>query len=129
MIIIIVIIITREVSWNKFSIERLIPKSLELFEVETQRKKYSKPIWIDNMVPGDLSNESIKRIHAPPIYFIRVHDKVGHPPAHPRVSRVWNSPTNFALPGRVSGPERNFIPYYDIINNNTKGEILYYSLR
>ena len=34
MIIIIIIIITCEVSWNKFSIERLIPKSLELFEVE-----------------------------------------------------------------------------------------------
>jgi len=30
------------------------------------------------MVPGDLNNEYIKRIHAPPIYFTRVRDKVGH---------------------------------------------------
>ena len=30
------------------------------------------------MVPGDLNNEYIKRIHAPPIYFTRVLDKVGH---------------------------------------------------
>ena len=37
-----------------------------------------KAIWIGNMVPGDFHNEYIKRIHAPPIYFTRVRDKVGH---------------------------------------------------
>ena len=30
------------------------------------------------MVPGDFNNEYIKRIHAPPIYFTRVRDNVGH---------------------------------------------------
>jgi len=30
------------------------------------------------MVPGDLNNDYIKRIHASPNYFTRVRDKVGH---------------------------------------------------
>jgi len=30
------------------------------------------------VVPGDFNNEYMKRIHAPPIYFAGVPDKVGH---------------------------------------------------
>ena len=51
---------------------------------------YSKSIWIDNMVPGDLNNEYIKRRHAPPIYFTRAREKVGRPSVHAQVSRFWS---------------------------------------
>ena len=51
---------------------------------------YSKIIWIDDMVPGDLNNEFMKRRDAPPIYFTRAREKVGRPPVHPQVSRFWS---------------------------------------
>ena len=101
---------------------------------------YSKSIGIDNMVPGDLNNDYIKRRHAPPLMphpsispepearSVTLHPNPPPPPPPSSESVLKLAFNQFIWPGRVPGSEQLSIPYYHIINNRTQEEIYYYAL-